>query len=137
TAQRNAATLFANRNGASAPDTITIVWVDNTGAAFANDVSNLPVIPLGKVAQGMKVTISGNRNTLLFRALGILQVGVTVSAMAQFGTANAIVGAAPLLMNRDTVIAGTGPTSLYTPVLVTTDNGGPRRWPPRDIATLG
>jgi Flp pilus assembly protein TadG len=125
TAQRNAATLFANRNGASAPDTITIVWVDNTGAAFANDVSKLPVIPLGKVAQGMKVTISGNRDTLLFRALGIIQVGVTVSAMAQFGTANALVGAAPLLMNRDTVIVGTGPTALYTPVLVTTDNGGP------------
>ena len=50
TAQRNTAIQFANRNGASAPDTITIVWVDNTGAAFANDVSNLPVIPAAFVA---------------------------------------------------------------------------------------
>ena len=123
TAQRNTAVLFANRNGASAPDTITIVWVDNTGAAFANDVSNLPVIPPGKVAQGMKVTIAANRNTFLFRALGILQIGVTVSAMAQFGTANALVGASPLLMNNDTISSG-NPT-LYIPVLVTTDNGGP------------
>jgi Flp pilus assembly protein TadG len=124
TAQRNTAIKFANLNGASG-DTITIVWVDNTGAAFANNVSNLPIIPGGKVVQGMKVTIVGNRNTLLFRALGILQVGVTVSAMAQFGTANAIVGAGPLLMNRDTISAGTGPSALYQPVLVTTDNGGP------------
>ncbi len=120
-AQRDTAMTFANRNGASAPDTITIVWVDNTGAAFANDVSNLPVIPAGKVAQGMKVTIVGNRNTFLFRALGILQVGVTVSAMAQFGTANALVGAVPLLMNGD---AGSGSHPLYTPFLVSTDDGG-------------
>lgn len=127
TAQRNTAIQFANRNGASAPDTITVVWVDNTGAAFANNALNLPVIPVGKVAQGLKVTIAANRNTFLFRALGILQVGVTVSAMAQFGTANALVGAAPLLMNRDTVPPGlTGPAAaLYTPVLVSTDNGGP------------
>jgi Flp pilus assembly protein TadG len=122
-AQRNTAIQFANRNGASGPDTITIVWVDNTGAAFANDGSNMPIIPGGKVAQGMKVTIGANRNTFLFRALGILQFGVTVSAMAQFGTANALVGASPLLMNNDTVSSG-NPT-LYIPVLVTTDNGGP------------
>jgi Flp pilus assembly protein TadG len=137
TAQRTTAIQFANRNGASAPDTITIVWVDNTGAAFANNVSNLPIIPVGKVAQGMKVTIVAFRNTFLFRTFGIQQVGVTVSAMAQFGTANAIVGAAPLLMNRDTVIVGTGPTSLYTPVLVTTDNGGPACCSAGQLDSLG
>jgi len=125
TAQRNAAILFANRNGASAPDTITIVWVDNTGAAFANTVGNLPIIPAGKVAQGMKVTISANRNTLLFRALGILQIGVTVTAMAQFGTANALVGASPLLMNYDTLGPGGTNPPLYVPFLVMTDGGGP------------
>jgi Flp pilus assembly protein TadG len=121
TAQRNTAILFANRNGASAPDTITIVWVDNTGAAFANDAGNLPIIPGGKVAQGMKVTVAANRDTFLFRAVGILQVGVTVTGMAQFGTANALVGASPLLMNSD---SGSGTHPLYTPFLVTTDDGG-------------
>ncbi len=121
-AQRDVAIRFANLNNANASDTITIVWVDNTGAAFVNNGSNLPVIPAGKVVQGMKVTINGNRNTFLFRALGIPSVGVTVTAMAQFGTANAIVGASPLLMNSD---AGSGSHALYTPFLVTTDNGGP------------
>ena len=121
-AQRTTAIKFANFNGATGSDTITVVWVDNTGVAFANNGSNLPIIPAGKVVQGMKVTIAGNRNTFLFRALGIQSVGVSVSAMAQFGTANAIVGASPLLMNSD---AGSGSHSLYTPFLVTTDNGGP------------
>ncbi|HKV29712.1 MAG TPA: hypothetical protein VJT14_01710, partial [Candidatus Dormibacteraeota bacterium] len=121
TAQRNAAIKFANLNGAVAPDAITIVWVDNLGVAFANDAGNMPIIPGGKVAQGMKVTINGNRNTFLFRALGITSVGVTVSAMAQFGTANALVGASPLLMNSD---SGSGTHPLYTPFLVTTDDGG-------------
>jgi len=121
TNQRNTAIRFANINGAVAPDSITIVWVDNLGVAFANDAGNLPIIPGGKVAQGMKVTISGNRNTFLFRALGIVTVGVTVSAMAQFGTANALVGASPLLMNSD---SGSGTHPLYTPFLVTTDDGG-------------
>jgi Flp pilus assembly protein TadG len=122
TAQRNTAMKFANLNGASGPDTITIVWVDNTGAIFANS-SNLPVIPPGKVVQGMKVTINANRNTFLFRALGIVTIGVTVTGMAQFGTANALVGASPLLMNNDTISSGN--PALYVPFLVTTDNGGP------------
>jgi Flp pilus assembly protein TadG len=121
-AQRSTAIKFANFNGTSGADTITIVWVDNTGGAFVNNGSNLPIIPGGKVVQGMKVTINGNRNTFLFRALGIVSVGVTVTAMAQFGTANAIVGASPLLMNNDTI---TPYPTLYSPFLVTTDNGGP------------
>jgi hypothetical protein len=41
--------------------------------------------------------------------------------MAQFGTANALVGASPLLMNSD---SGSGTHPLYTPFLVTTDDGG-------------
>jgi Flp pilus assembly protein TadG len=120
-AQRATAIKFANLNGASGADTITIVWVDFAGAAFANDVSNLPIIPGGKVVQGMKVTINANRNTFLFRALGIQTVGVTVTGMAQFGTANALVGAVPLLMNGD---SGSGTHPLYTPFVVTTDDGG-------------
>jgi Flp pilus assembly protein TadG len=124
-AQRATAIKFANLNGAVGSDTITIVWVDNTGAAFGNNGSNLPIIPGGKVVQGMKVTITANRNTVLFRALGILTVGVTVTAMAQFGTANALVGSSPLLMNNDTLGAGGTNPPLYLPFLVTTDNGGP------------
>jgi Flp pilus assembly protein TadG len=120
-AQRATAIKFANFNGASGADTITIVWVDNTGAAFVNNGSNLPIIPGGKVVQGMKVTINGNRNTFLFRALGIQTIGVTVTAMAQFGTANALVGASPLFMNSD---SGSGTHPLYAPFLVTTDDGG-------------
>jgi hypothetical protein len=69
----------------------------------------------------MKVTINANRNTFLFRALGIQTVGVTVTGMAQFGTANALVGAVPLLMNGD---SGSGTHPLYTPFVVTTDDGG-------------
>ncbi len=122
-AQRDVAIRFANLNNANGSDTITIVWVDNTGAAFVNNGSNLPVVPAGKVVQGMKVTINGNRNTFLFRALGIQTVGVSVTAMAQFGTANALVGASPLLMNNDTIASG-NPT-LYVPFIVSTDNGGP------------
>src|ERR1700730_16554172 len=124
-AQRAIAIKFANLNGALASDTITIVWVDNTGAAFANNGTNLPIIPGGKVVQGMKVTITANRNTLLFRALGILTVSVTVTGMAQFGTANALVGASPLLMNNDTLGGGGAQPTLYAPFIVTTDSGGP------------
>jgi Flp pilus assembly protein TadG len=119
TAQRNAAIKFANLNGIfSPPDTISIVWVNGSGTAFANNVSNLPIVPGGQVVQGMQVSMSGNRNTHLFKALGIQTVGVSVSAMAQYGTPDALVGSVPLLMNGDS----THP--LYTPVLVTSDDGG-------------
>jgi hypothetical protein len=58
----------------------------------------------------------------MFQTFGIPTVNVTVTAMAQFGTANALVGAAPLMMNNDT---NSSTIPLYAPVLVTTDNGGP------------
>src|ERR1700694_2697424 len=122
-AQKAVAIKFANLNGIfSPPDTISIVWVNAAGTAYANAGTGLPTVPVGQVVQGMKVTISGVRNTYLFQALGIQTVSVSVSAMAQFGTANAIVGAAPLMMNNDT---NSSTIPLYAPVLVTTDSGGP------------
>lgn len=122
-AQKAVAIKFANLNGIfSPPDTIGIVWVDGSGNAFVNTGGGLPIVPVGQVVQGMKVTISGNRSTYLFQAFGIQTVNVSVSAMAQFGTANALVGAAPLMMNNDT---NSSTIPLYQPVLVTTDNGGP------------
>jgi Flp pilus assembly protein TadG len=122
-AQKAVAIKFANLNGIfSPPDTITIVWVNGSGTAYANSGGGLPVVPAGQVVQGMKVAISGSRSTYLFQALGIQTVTVTLSAMAQFGTANALEGAAPLLMNNDT---NSSTIPLYQPVLVTTDDGGP------------
>jgi Flp pilus assembly protein TadG len=122
-AQKAVAIKFANLNGVySPPDTITIVWVNGSGTAYANAGTGLPTVPVGQVVQGMKVTISGGRNTYLFQAFGIQTVTVTVTAMAQFGTANALVGASPLMMNNDT---NSSTIPLYQPVLVTTDNGGP------------
>src|SRR6202158_1519011 len=124
-AQKAVAIKFANLNGVfSPPDTITIVWVNAAGTAFTNTGGGLPIVPGGQVVQGMKVTISGSRSTYMFQVFGIPSVNVTVTAMAQFGTANAIVGAAPLMMNNDTNHTS---TPLYAPVLVTTDNGGPAR----------
>ena len=85
TKQRNAAIKFAGLNGiASPPDTITIVWVDGTGATFANDINNLPVVPPGKIVQGMKVTISGNRSTFLFQTFGISTFRPSVTGMASW-----------------------------------------------------
>jgi Flp pilus assembly protein TadG len=122
-AQKAVAIKFANLNSIfSPPDTMTIVWVDGSGNAFANTAGGLPIVPAGQVVQGIKVTISGNRSTYLFQAFGIQTVNVSVSAMAQFGTANALVGAAPLMMNNDT---NSSTIPLYQPVLVTTDDGGP------------
>jgi Flp pilus assembly protein TadG len=122
-AQKAVAIKFANLNGVfSPPDTITIVWVNAAGTAFTNTGGGLPIVPGGQVVQGMKVTISGSRSTYMFQVFGIPSVNVTVTAMAQFGTANAIVGAAPLMMNNDTNHTS---IPLYAPVLVTTDNGGP------------
>jgi Flp pilus assembly protein TadG len=127
TKQRNAAIKFAGLNGiASPPDTITIVWVDGTGAAFANDINNLPVVPPGKIVQGMKVTISGNRSTFLFQTFGISTFRPSVTGMAQYGTPTALVGAIPLVLNQDTVprTGGAGsPPQLYAPTLLQTGGG--------------
>jgi Flp pilus assembly protein TadG len=122
-AQKAVAIKFAGFNGVSSPpDTITIVWVNAAGTAYANAGTGLPTVPAGQVVQGMKVTITGSRKTYMFQTFGIQTVSVTVTAMAQFGTANAIVGASPLMMNNDT---NHTTIPLYAPVLVTTDNGGP------------
>ena len=122
-AQKAVAIKFANLNGVfSPPDTITIVWVNASGTAYTNTGGGLPIVPGGQVVQGMKVTITGSRTTYMFQVFGISTVNVTVTAMAQFGTANALVGASPLMMNNDT---NSSKISLYIPVLVTTDSGGP------------
>jgi Flp pilus assembly protein TadG len=127
TAQKNAATKFAGLNGiTSPPDTITIVWVNGTGVAFANDINNLPVVLPGQIVQGMKVTISGTRSTFLFQTFGITTIRPTVTAMAQFGTPTSLVGAIPLALNQDSVPrvggAGTSPI-LYQAVLLQTTGG--------------
>jgi Flp pilus assembly protein TadG len=127
TAQRNAAIKFARLNGiTSPPDTITIVWVNGSGVAYPLDVSNLPVVPVGQVVQGIRVTISGNRSTYLFQMFAITTVRPSVTAMAQFGSPTALIGAIPLVLNQDTVPrvggAGTSPI-LYQPTLLTTGGG--------------
>jgi hypothetical protein len=126
-AQRNAAIKFAGLNGiTSPPDTITIVWVNGTGVAYGNDVSNLPVVPAGQIVQGMKVTISGSRRTFLFQTFGITSITPSVTAMAQYGTPTALIGAIPLALNQDSVPrvggAGTSP-KLYQAVLLQTTGG--------------
>jgi Flp pilus assembly protein TadG len=127
TAQRNAAIKFAGLNGiTSPPDTITIVWVNGAGVAYSNDINNLPVVLPGQIVQGMKVTISGNRNTFLFQTFGISVIRPTVTAMAQFGTPTALIGAIPLALNQDSVPrvggAGTSPI-LYQAILLQTTGG--------------
>jgi hypothetical protein len=127
TAQRNAAIKFAGLNGiTSPPDTIAIVWVNGAGVAYSNDVFNLPVVLPGQIVQGMKVTISGNRNTFLFQTFGISVIRPTVTAMAQFGTPTALIGAIPLALNQDSVPrvggAGTSPI-LYQAILLQTTGG--------------
>jgi Flp pilus assembly protein TadG len=129
TAQRNAALRFAALNGVtSPPDTITIVWVNGTGVEYANDINNLPVIPAGQIVQGMKVTISGTRSTFLFQTFGISTIRPTVTAMAQFGTPTALIGAIPLALNQDSVPRVGGPGTspiLYKAVLMQTSSGAP------------
>ena len=127
TAQRNAAIKFAGLNGiTSPPDTITIVWVNGTGVAYLNDVSNLPIVPVGQIVQGMKVTISGNRSTFLFQTFGITTVRPSVTAMAQYGTPTSLIGAIPLALNQDSVprVGGAGSSpKLYQAVLLQTTGG--------------
>jgi Flp pilus assembly protein TadG len=126
-AQRNAAIKFAGLNGINAPpDTITIVWVNGSGVAYANDINNLPTVPPGQIVQGMQVTISGNRSTFLFQTFGITTVRPSVTAMAQYGTPTALIGAIPLVLNQDTVprVGGAGSSpQLYAPVLLQTGGG--------------
>ena len=127
TAQRNAAIKFAGLNGVtSPPDTITIVWVNGTGVAYSLDINNLPVIPVGQISQGMKVTISGSRSTFLFQTFGITTIRPTVTAMAQFGTPTSLVGAFPLALNQDSVprVGGAGSApKLYQAVIMQTNGG--------------
>jgi Flp pilus assembly protein TadG len=129
-AQRNAALKFASLNGVTAPpDTITIVWVNGSGVAYANDINNLPIVPVGQIVQGMKVTIAGDRSTFLFQTFGIRTIRPSVTAMAQYGTPTALIGAIPLVLNYDTVprVGVAGPPQLYAPVLLTTGSGsGPQ-----------
>jgi hypothetical protein len=130
--QRAAALQFARLNGMIPADTIQIDWVDGSGTVITNDVNGLPVPPPGTTVQGMKVTLSGSRSTYLFSALGIPGFQVSVSAVAQFGTPNGLVGAIPLALNCDSIppagpcppSAGPAPT-LYAPVVMTTQSGGP------------
>jgi Flp pilus assembly protein TadG len=123
-AQKNAAIKFAGLNGiTSPPDNITIVWVDGAGVAFSNDINNLPTVPPGKIVQGMKVTIAGDRSTFLFQTFGISTVRPSVTAMAQYGTPSALIGAIPLALNNDTVprsvpLNPASPPILYQPVLM-------------------
>lgn len=131
--QKSTATLFAQLNGMRASDTILIEWVDGNGTAFPN-VGGLPNVGTGTV-QGMKVTITANRGTFLFNLLGISTFQVAVSAMAQFGTPNGLVGAIPLALNCDGVPraigngacppSSGGPVTNYQPVLMMTQAGGP------------
>ena len=127
TKQRNAAIKFAGLNGiTSPPDTISIVWVDGSSVAFPNDINNLPIVLPLQVVQGMKVTISGNRSTFLFQTFGITTFRPTVTAMAQYGTPTALIGAIPLVLNQDTVprtgLPGS-PPQLYAPTLLQTGGG--------------
>jgi hypothetical protein len=68
---------------------------------------------------------------LLFKTLGIPSIGVSVNAMAQFGTPNGLIGPIPLALNCDSVprvppgcwpLIG-GPVTLYQPVLMTVQSG--------------
>jgi Flp pilus assembly protein TadG len=121
--QRSTAVNFAKYNGTIPSDAILVQWVDGSGNPFPNDAFNRPVVGAGTV-QGMKVTITGNRDTLLFKTLGIATVGLSVTAMAQFGTPSALIGPIPLALNYDTVPRdGLGNPVLYQPVLLQTQSG--------------
>jgi hypothetical protein len=122
--QRNTVINFVKLNGAAAADTILVQWVDGSGNPFPNDGFNRPVVGAGTV-QGMKVSVTGNRKTLLFNTLGISTVGVNVNAMAQFGTPNGLVGPVPLVLNWDTVPRDpvTGKPTLYQAVLMQPSTG--------------
>lgn len=132
TKQKAAAIQFAKINGLIPADNIQIQWVDGSGSVITNDVNGLPVPGPGVVIQGMKASISGSRPTYLFNALGIPGFTVSVSAVAQYGTPNGLVGAIPLALNCDSVPpAGSCPPStgpqptLYRAVVMTTQSGGP------------
>ena len=119
---RNTAINFAKYNGMGASDTILVQWVDASGNAFPNDAFNRPQVGAGTV-QGMKVSITANRGTMMFQAFGIPTIGVSVNAMAQFGTANALIGPIPLVLNYDTVPRVSGKPVLYKAVLLQTQTG--------------
>jgi hypothetical protein len=130
--QRNTAINFAKYNGLGAADSILVQWVDGSGNPFPNDAFNRPQVGASTV-QGMLVTITANRNTLLFKTLGISTVGISVNAKAQFGTPNGLIGPIPLALNCDSVPRNPanptcppstgGPVILYQPVLMTVQSG--------------